>query len=75
VTMLTMLAAMLGNHMIVVSGGGPLGASAVTEGDSPGLDEQELATARALGVRVADVTRVVRQGQMNQDMRETGAVR
>lgn len=75
VTMLTMLAAMLGNQMIVVSGGGPLGASAVTEGDSPGLDEQELATARALGVRVADVTRMVRRGQMNQDMRETGAVR
>ncbi len=73
VTMLTMLAAMLGNQMIVVSGGGPLGASAVTEGDSPGLNEQELATARALGTRVADVTWMVRRGQMSQAMREAVA--
>ncbi|SPP65720.1 flavodoxin family protein [Nitrospira lenta] len=55
VTMLTILAAMLGNQMIVVSGGGAFGASATTEGDSPGIDNKELADARALGQRVAEV--------------------
>ncbi len=55
VTMLTILAAMLGNQMIVVSGGGAFGASATTEGDSPGIDNKELADAKALGRRVADV--------------------
>ena len=34
VTMLTILAAMLGNQMIVVSGGGAFGASATTEGET-----------------------------------------
>ena len=55
VTMLTILAAMLGNQMIVVSGGGAFGASATTEGDSPGIDNQELADAKSLGKRVAEV--------------------
>jgi NAD(P)H dehydrogenase (quinone) len=55
ITMLTILAAMLGNQMIVVSGGGAFGASATTEGDSPGVDKKELAEAKALGRRVADV--------------------
>lgn len=55
ITMLTILAAMLGNQMIVVSGGGAFGASATTEGDSPGIDKKELAEAKALGRRVADV--------------------
>jgi NAD(P)H dehydrogenase (quinone) len=55
ITMLTILAAMLGNQMIVVSAGGAFGASATTEGDSPGIDKKELADARALGRRVADV--------------------
>ena len=55
VTMLTILAVMLGNQMIVVSGGGAFGASATTEGDSPGIDNQELADAKELGRRVADV--------------------
>lgn len=63
VTMLTILAAMLGNQMIVVSGGGAFGASATTEGDSPGIDDKELATARALGKRVAEVTWMVKQGR------------
>ena len=63
VTMLTVLAAMLGNQMIVVSGGGAFGASATTEGDSPGIDEKELASARELGKRVADVTWMVKRGQ------------
>ncbi len=59
VTMLTILAAMLGNQMIVVSGGGAFGASATTEGDSPGIGKSELADARALGQRVADVAKLI----------------
>jgi NAD(P)H dehydrogenase (quinone) len=62
VTMLTILAAMLANQMIVVSGGGAFGASATTEGDSPGIDEKELAAARELGKRVAEVTALVKRG-------------
>jgi NAD(P)H dehydrogenase (quinone) len=59
ITMLTIIAAMLGNQMIVVSGGGAFGASATTEGDSPGIDKTELAEAKALGQRVAEVARLV----------------
>ena len=62
VTMLTILAAMLGNQMIVVSESGAFGASATTEGDSPGIDEKELAGARALGKRVAEVAWMVKRG-------------
>ncbi|MBX3330509.1 MAG: NAD(P)H-dependent oxidoreductase [Nitrospira sp.] len=62
VTMLTILAAMLGNQMIVVSGGGAFGASATTEGESPGIDDKELADAKALGQRVADVTKLIKIG-------------
>ena len=61
VTMLTILAAMLGNQMIVVSGGGAFGASATTEGDSPGIDNKELADARALGQRVADIAKLIKK--------------
>lgn len=59
-TMLTILAAMLGNQMIVVSGGGAFGASATTEGESPGIDEKEWASAKELGQRVAEVTWMVK---------------
>ena len=62
VTMLTILAAMLGNQMIVVSGGGAFGASATTEGESPGINDVELAAARALGTRVAHVAWQVKRG-------------
>lgn len=62
VTMLTILAAMLGNQMIVVSGGGAFGASATTEGASPGIDEPELADAKALGQRVAEVAAALKRG-------------
>ncbi|GKS59083.1 Trp repressor-binding protein [Nitrospira sp.] len=55
-TMMSILAAMLGNQMIVVSGGGAFGASATTEGDSPGISEREFEDARALGRRVAEIT-------------------
>lgn len=58
-TMLTILAAMLGNQMIVVSGGGAFGASATTEGDSSGIDKKELADAKALGRRVAEVATLI----------------
>jgi len=61
VAMLTILAAMLGNQMIVVSGGGAFGASATTEGDSPGIDNKELADARSLGRRVAEVAALLKQ--------------
>ena len=61
-TMLSMLAAMLGNYMIVVSGGGAFGASATTEGGSPGIDDEELSGARALGRRVVEVTTAVKKG-------------
>jgi NAD(P)H dehydrogenase (quinone) len=61
-TMLSILAAMLGNQMIVVSGGGAFGASATTEGESPGTDDKELAEAKALGRRVADVTKLFKIG-------------
>ena len=61
-TMLSILAAMLGNYMVAVSGGGAFGASATTEGNSPGIDEQELAGARELGGRVAEVSATLKRG-------------
>lgn len=62
VTILTMFAAMLINQMIVVSGGGGFGASATTGPDSPGIDEKEVAEARDLGKRIAEVTALVKRG-------------
>lgn len=69
-TMLTILAAMLGNQMIVVSESGAasgrsgaFGASATTGGDSPGIDEMDLVGAPALGKRVAEVTWMVKNGK------------
>ena len=62
VTLLTILAAMLGNQMIVVSGGGAFGASATTEGESPGVDSKELVSAKDLGKRVAEVAWMVKRG-------------
>ena len=61
-TMFTILGAMLMNQMIAVSGGGAFGASATTGPDSPGIDEKEVAEARALGQRVAEVAAVVKRG-------------
>ena len=61
VTMLTILAAMLGNQMIIVSAGGAFGASATTEGESHGIDKKELADAQALGRRVAEVARMLKR--------------
>lgn len=62
-TMLSILAAMLGNQMIVVSGGGAFGASATTEGGSPGIDENELEGARQLGKRVAEIAWTMKRGK------------
>lgn len=62
VTMLTILAAMLGNKMIIVSEGGAFGASATTEGHSPGIDRQELTDAQTLGKRVAEVAWMIKRG-------------
>lgn len=64
VTMLTIMAAMLINQMVVVSGGGGFGASATTGPDSPGIDEKEVAEARELGRRVAEFTAVVKRGSI-----------
>lgn len=62
-TMLSILAAMLGNQMIVIGGGGAFGASATSEGDSQGIDEREVEGAKALGRRVAEVARMVKTGK------------
>jgi NAD(P)H dehydrogenase (quinone) len=61
-TILGILAAMLNNQMIIVSGGGGFGASATTGPDSPGVDDKELASARDLGQRVAEVAALVKRG-------------
>lgn len=63
IAMVSILAAMLGNQMFVVSGGGAFGASATTEGDSSGIDEKELEAARLLGKRVAEVGWIVKRGK------------
>jgi NAD(P)H dehydrogenase (quinone) len=62
ITMLTILGAMLIHQMIVISGGGGFGASATTGPDSPGIDAKEIAEARDLGKRVAEVTALVKRG-------------
>jgi len=62
ITMLTILGAMLIHQMIVISGGGGFGASASTGSDSPGIDAKEVAEARDLGKRVAEVATLVKRG-------------
>ena len=62
VTILTIFAAMLINQMIVVSDRGGFGATATTGPDSPGIDEKELAEARDLGKRVAEVAALIKRG-------------
>jgi NAD(P)H dehydrogenase (quinone) len=61
-TMLAILQAMLVNQMVTVGGGGAFGASATTGPDSPGIDDKELATARDLGKRVAEIAVVIKRG-------------
>jgi NAD(P)H dehydrogenase (quinone) len=64
ITMMAILEAMLINKMIIVSAGGSFGfgASATTGPDSPGVDEKELAAARDLGKRVAEVAATNKRG-------------
>ena len=61
-TMAAIMQVMIMNQMTAVSGGGAFGASATTGPDSPGIDEKELATARDLGKRVAEVAAIVKRG-------------
>jgi len=66
VALLTILAAMLGNRMIVVSEGQALGATATTgEGKLP-LAEKELDEGRRLGERVAQVALTLKRGRRSQ---------
>ncbi len=66
VTLLTILAALLGNRMIVVSEGQALGATATTgEGKLP-LSEKELDEGRRLGRRVAQLALVFKRGKAGQ---------
>src|SRR5262245_14919581 len=51
-----------GKQMIVVSATGGFGASATTGPDSPGIDDKEMAEARDLGKRVAEVAALVKRG-------------
>jgi NAD(P)H dehydrogenase (quinone) len=62
ITIPSMFAAMLLDQMIVVSGGGGFGASATTGPDSPGIDDTEMAEARELGKRIAEVAALVKRG-------------
>src|SRR5215471_13279406 len=62
ITLLSIFAAMFINQMIVVSGGGGFGASATTGPDSPGIDDKEMAEARELGKRIAEVAALVKRG-------------
>jgi NAD(P)H dehydrogenase (quinone) len=62
VALLTILAAMLGNRMIVVSEGQALGATATTgEGNAP-LAASELDEGRRLGERVARLAQALKKG-------------
>ena len=63
IALMTIVAAMLGNRMIVVSEGQALGAAATTgEGKSP-VTEKELDEARRLGERVAQVAATFKRGK------------
>jgi NAD(P)H dehydrogenase (quinone) len=63
VTLLTIIAAMLGNRMIVVSDGEALGAAATTgEGKAP-ISEKDIDQGRRLGERVAQVAIQFKRGR------------
>ena len=63
IALMTIVAAMLGNRMIVISEGQALGATATTgEGKSP-VTEKELNEARRLGERVAQVALTLKRGK------------
>jgi NAD(P)H dehydrogenase (quinone) len=58
----TGLAVSGGKEFTILGGGGGFGASATTGPESPGIDDKELAAARDLGKRVAEVAAVVKRG-------------
>lgn len=63
IALMTIVAAMLGNRMIVASEGQALGATATTgEGKSP-VTEKELNEARRLGERIAQVAATLKRGK------------
>ena len=63
IALMTMVAAMLGNRMIIVSEGQALGAAATTgEGKSP-LSEKELEEGRQLGARVTQIALNFKRGK------------
>ncbi len=65
IALMTIVAAMLGNRMIVVSEGQALGAAATTGDGKTPVTEKELAEARRLGERVTQVTVALKRGKNN----------
>ncbi len=62
-TLLTILAAMLGNRMIVLSEGDSFGASATTGQGKDPVTEKDLEQGRRLGERVAQVAQQFKRGR------------
>ncbi len=63
IALMTIVAAMLGNRMIVVSEGQALGAAATTGDGKAPVTEKELNEARKLGERVAQVAAAYQRGK------------
>ena len=63
IALMTIVAAMLGNRMIVVSEGQALGAAATTGDGKAPVTEKELDEARRLGERVAELTATLKRGK------------
>jgi NAD(P)H dehydrogenase (quinone) len=64
IALMTIVAAMLGNRMIVVSEGQALGAAATTGDGQSLVTEKELDEARRLGERVAKVAATLKRGKV-----------
>ena len=63
IALMTIVAAMLGNRMIVVSEGQALGAAATTGDGKAPVTERELDEARRLGERVAEIADRLKRGK------------
>lgn len=63
IALMTIVAAMLGNRMIVVSEGQALGAAATTGDGKLPVTEKELNEARRLGERVTQTTIAIKRGK------------
>lgn len=63
IALMTIVAAMLGNRMIVVSEGQALGAAATTGDGKAPVTEKELNEAKQLGERVARITATIKGGK------------